>query len=122
LLGYNNGQKILSSPVVSVLGNMKGIQKGFSVFDLCEELVNVLPMTPLLDSSNTNVKETVIVGGKGSGGSTNTLSEVGVDLTQLALEGKLDPVYGRNSEIRSALRTLGRRRKNNPCLVGDPGN
>jgi len=44
-----------------------------------------------------------------------------VDLTQMAVEGKLDRVYGRDKEIVMALRTLGRRRKNNPCLIGDPG-
>ena len=52
---------------------------------------------------------------------TTTLNDVGVDMTQMALDGKLDMVFGREKEIRSALRTLGRRRKNNPCLIGDPG-
>ena len=42
-------------------------------------------------------------------------------MTQMALDGQLDMVFGRDEEIRSALRTLGRRRKNNPCLIGDPG-
>jgi ATP-dependent Clp protease ATP-binding subunit ClpC len=49
------------------------------------------------------------------------LSECGTDLTQLAADGLLDPVYGRDAEIRSCLRTLIRRRKNNVCLVGDAG-
>jgi ATP-dependent Clp protease ATP-binding subunit ClpC len=56
-----------------------------------------------------------------TGANGSTLQEVGVDWTQLALDGKLDPVFGRDAEIRSALRTLGRRRKNNPVLLGDPG-
>ena len=44
-----------------------------------------------------------------------------VDLNQLAREGKLDPVIGRTTEIRSALEILGRRSKNNPILVGEAG-
>eukprot|EP00592_Proboscia_alata_P020679 CAMPEP_0194424486 /NCGR_PEP_ID=MMETSP0176-20130528/23761_1 /TAXON_ID=216777 /ORGANISM="Proboscia alata, Strain PI-D3" /LENGTH=1071 /DNA_ID=CAMNT_0039234285 /DNA_START=118 /DNA_END=3333 /DNA_ORIENTATION=- len=64
--------------------------------------------------------EAVRIGGDNPG-TTTTLNNIGVDLTQMALEGKLDTVYGRNDEIRNCLRTLGRRRKNNPCLVGDPG-
>jgi len=53
--------------------------------------------------------------------STPTLEEIGVDLTDLAKQQKLDHVYGRDKEINQALRTLTRRRKNNPCLVGEPG-
>ncbi len=44
-----------------------------------------------------------------------------VDLTQLAKEGKLDPVIGRDEEIRRVIQILSRRRKNNPCLIGDAG-
>lgn len=43
------------------------------------------------------------------------------DLTALALEGKLDPVIGRSEEINRIIRTVSRRTKNNPCLVGEPG-
>jgi ATP-dependent Clp protease ATP-binding subunit ClpB len=43
------------------------------------------------------------------------------DLTRLAQEGKIDPVIGREEEIRRVLQILSRRRKNNPCLVGEPG-
>ena len=49
------------------------------------------------------------------------LKKYGTDLTQLAAEGKLDPVIGRNEEIRRALQVLSRRTKNNPVLIGDPG-
>jgi ATP-dependent Clp protease ATP-binding subunit ClpB len=44
-----------------------------------------------------------------------------IDLTQLAHEGKLDPVIGRSAELRRAMETLGRKRKNNPLLLGEPG-
>src|SRR6478609_5106570 len=49
------------------------------------------------------------------------LERFGKDLTQLAREGKLDPVIGRDAEIRRAIQVLSRRTKNNPVLIGDPG-
>lgn len=54
---------------------------------------------------------------------TNTpaLDEFGRDLTMLAAEGKLDPVIGRDDEIERVLQVLGRRLKNNPALIGEPG-
>ena len=52
---------------------------------------------------------------------TQTLDEFGRDLTELAREGKLDPVVGRQSEIERVMQILCRRTKNNPCLIGEPG-
>jgi ATP-dependent Clp protease ATP-binding subunit ClpB len=49
------------------------------------------------------------------------LERFGRDLTQLAARGKLDPVIGRDSEIRRIIQVLSRRTKNNPVLIGDPG-
>ena len=49
------------------------------------------------------------------------LSKYAQDLTQAARDGKLDPVIGRNDEVRRAVQVLSRRRKNNPVLIGDPG-
>ena len=61
--------------------------------------------------------------GGGSKGSTKTptLDEFGSNLTQLASEGKLDPVVGRHNEIDRVIQILGRRTKNNPVLIGEPG-
>lgn len=53
--------------------------------------------------------------------SFDALNKYGVDLTQQARDGKLDPVIGRDDEIRRAIRVLSRRTKNNPILVGEPG-
>lgn len=50
-----------------------------------------------------------------------SLEKYGRDLTALAQEGKLDPVIGRDEEIRRAIQVLTRRTKNNPVLIGDPG-
>ncbi len=59
-------------------------------------------------------------GGKGST-KTPTLDEFGNNLTQLATEAKLDPVVGRHNEIDRVIQILGRRTKNNPVLIGEPG-
>ncbi len=53
--------------------------------------------------------------------STPALDEFGRDLTQLAKAGKLDPVIGREDEIERVLQILGRRIKNNPIIIGEPG-
>ncbi len=52
---------------------------------------------------------------------TPTLDEFSRDLTQMAREGKLDPVIGRAEEVESTIEVLSRRTKNNPVLIGDPG-
>ena len=51
----------------------------------------------------------------------STLEQYSRDLTALAREGKLDPVVGRDEEIRRVIQILSRRTKNNPCLIGEPG-
>src|SRR5438093_2460606 len=54
-------------------------------------------------------------------GKYQTLEKYGRDLTQLARRGKIDPVIGRDNEIRRVMQVLSRRTKNNPVLIGDPG-
>jgi ATP-dependent Clp protease ATP-binding subunit ClpB len=54
-------------------------------------------------------------------GTYQALEKFGRDLTQLAEQGKLDPVIGRDEEIRRVIQVLSRRTKNNPVLIGDPG-
>jgi ATP-dependent Clp protease ATP-binding subunit ClpB len=54
-------------------------------------------------------------------GTREALSKYTVDLTELAVQGKLDPVIGRDDEIRRTLQVLQRRTKNNPVLIGQPG-
>jgi ATP-dependent Clp protease ATP-binding subunit ClpC len=67
--------------------------------------------------------ETAEVSAGGSQGRTKTptLDEFGSNLTQMASEGKLDPVVGRQKEIERVIQILGRRTKNNPVLIGEPG-
>ncbi|HAO12975.1 MAG TPA: ATP-dependent Clp protease ATP-binding subunit ClpC [Planktothrix sp. UBA8407] len=68
-------------------------------------------------------EEVTVAPGGGRRGSTKTatLDEFGTNLTQLAAEGKLDPMVGRQREIERVIQILGRRTKNNPVLVGEPG-
>jgi ATP-dependent Clp protease ATP-binding subunit ClpC len=64
----------------------------------------------------------VAAGGSSKGSTkTPTLDEFGSNLTQLAAESKLDPVVGRQNEIDRVIQILGRRTKNNPVLIGEPG-
>lgn len=56
-----------------------------------------------------------------SGGSHSVLSQFSQDLTQMALDNKLDPVIGREEEIERVIQILSRRTKNNPVLIGKPG-
>jgi len=121
LCGYNFGNPIDQEKMsggFNVLVRSEGVEEKFSPYDFCEQLIE--DMDKPFDPRTTVIDQEVVVIGGGSS-TTNTLQEVGVDLTQLALEGRLDLVCGRDKEIQMALRTLGRRRKNNPCLIGDPG-
>ena len=56
-----------------------------------------------------------------AGGGSAVLDQFGRNLTQLAKEGKLDPLVGRDSEIERVMQVLSRRTKNNPVLIGEPG-
>jgi len=69
----------------------------------------------VLEGKTTGRKE------KGKKSKTPFLDHFGRDLTQLAREGKLDPVIGRQKEIERVTQILSRRKKNNPILIGDPG-
>jgi ATP-dependent Clp protease ATP-binding subunit ClpC len=77
-----------------------------------------------LQDNETQTKSGTRAGGSSSTAGSNktqTLDEFGRDLTELAREGKLDPVVGRHSEIERVMQILCRRTKNNPCLIGEPG-
>ncbi|HUT75554.1 MAG TPA: ATP-dependent Clp protease ATP-binding subunit [Armatimonadota bacterium] len=75
-----------------------------------KEVVNHLGGTPALGQPQQRGRS-----------STPVLDAFGRDLTRLALEDKLDPVIGRQTEIQRVIQILSRRTKNNPCLIGEPG-
>ena len=70
----------------------------------------------LMNTSSTNANDD----GK-SGTGNETLDQFSRDLTELARQGKIDPVIGRHDEIERVIQILSRRTKNNPCLIGEPG-
>lgn len=83
---------------------------------LYNEIVNVINEVEDVKQDKSTNRTT-----KGSYNSTPTLNQFGEDLTKKAIDGKLDPVVGRNEEIERVIQILSRRTKNNPCLIGEPG-
>jgi ATP-dependent Clp protease ATP-binding subunit ClpC len=83
-----------------------------SVKEKIKELLNKYPFYPQDETANAD---------KSQKRSLKTLSQYGRDLTQLARDGKLDPVIGRKKEIERIMQILSRRTKNNPILIGESG-
>ncbi len=80
--------------------------------DLLSDLTNALGSSGQPSVSKKDSKEK---------SDTPTLSQFGRDLTVLAMQGRIDPVIGRQNEIERVIQILSRRTKNNPCLIGEPG-
>ena len=82
-----------------------------------------VPNTKLIDSAIQQIRGTKRVDSKtaDSEQENENLKKFTVDMTSLAREGKIDPVIGREEEIRRVIRILSRRTKNNPVLIGEPG-
>jgi ATP-dependent Clp protease ATP-binding subunit ClpC len=83
-----------------------------SIKEKIRELLNKYPFYPQDETANAD---------KSQKRSLKTLSQYGRDLTQLAKDGKLDPVIGRKKEIERIMQILSRRTKNNPILIGESG-
>ncbi len=84
-----------------------------NVASIRTEVIQMLGDNTDVNSANTNNMQTR--------SKTPTLEEFGSNLTELAIEGVLDPVVGRQKEIERVIQILGRRTKNNPVLIGEPG-
>ena len=111
--------QVIPCGALAVILNTDSVSDDFTALQFCRTLLQSIKEQDDNDNDAANKDQLVTAGGAGSSSSkTPTLSECGVDLTQQARAGQLDPVYGRDDEIRSCLRTLVRRRKNNPCLIG----
>jgi ATP-dependent Clp protease ATP-binding subunit ClpB len=82
---------------------------------------DLLPAASALQDAFTTVRGSARVTSPEPEGTYQTLEKYGVDLTASAREGKLDPVIGRDTEIRRVVQVLSRRTKNNPVLIGEPG-
>ena len=88
-----------------------------------EHLLLALDVVPRdeLEEKIAKIRGGQRVTGQDPEGSYQALEKFGRDLTELAEDGKLDPVIGRDEEIRRVIQVLSRRTKNNPVLIGDPG-
>ncbi|MGB0870865.1 MAG: ATP-dependent Clp protease ATP-binding subunit [Flavobacteriales bacterium] len=116
-------------PVASILGQDFGIQYQEFKYEYIESFVGDI------DSENSAGPKNSFGNTEGPGGDmrsaqrpksgseskTPVLNSFGRDLTQMAEEGKLDPVVGRGPEIERVSQILSRRKKNNPLLIGEPG-
>lgn len=88
---------------------------GVSIQKIYSELLAAMGMT------GAETKEYLSGKNGGKGEKVSALETYSMDLTQMAREGKLDPVVGRELEIQRVIQILSRRTKNNPCLIGEPG-
>lgn len=94
---------------------------------LCEDKIvskiyqNANITKPKLSAAITSLRKGRSADNESAEGSYDALKKYGRDVTELAIEGKLDPVIGRDEEIRRAIQVLSRRSKNNPVLIGEPG-
>ena len=82
----------------------------------------VAELSNMLNNTGFHKQNEARPGGGEEGGQTGkALEQFGRDLTQLAAQGKIDPVIGRQNEIERVIQILCRRTKNNPVLIGEPG-
>jgi ATP-dependent Clp protease ATP-binding subunit ClpB len=95
---------------------------------LCEEKAGIAPFLKDQGITRDKLMKTLVevrgtqrVTDQHPEGKYQTLEKYGRDLTELARKGKIDPVIGRDEEIRRTMQVLSRRTKNNPVLIGEPG-
>ena len=103
---------------LAVVLKLDGMDPNVQAIDICQSLLQQIQEQ---GGVTANDKGELVTGVGGDTMNTPTLEECGTDLTQMARDGLLDPVHGRDKEIQSAIRTLVRRRKNNVCLMGEAG-
>ena len=129
--GSTMGQPSLSRSMHAVLqaaqdlANQRGddyVSTEHLLIGVAEKQPDLLPVEPakLLDAL-TQVAGDRRVTTQDPEASFQALEKYGVDLTERAREGKIDPVIGRDAEIRRVVQVLSRRTKNNPVLIGEPG-
>ena len=112
-MNYDDTMTILRAPQTS------GITNGIGLPD--EEEEEFETTNPSSKSSNSAKSGSTTTAQKKENSKTPVLDTFGTDLTQAALDGKLDPCVGREKEIQRVIEILGRRKKNNPILIGEPG-
>ena len=112
-MNYDDTMTILRAPQTS------GITNGIGLPDEDEEEFETTNSSS--KSSNSAKSASTTTAQKKENSKTPVLDTFGTDLTQAALDEKLDPCVGREKEIQRVIEILGRRKKNNPILIGEPG-
>ena len=124
---YGGAEPRMSKELTNVVANAETYQKDFRDDFLSVEHL-LLAMNSRLDVGSEELMQ-ALKDVRGSHRVTDqnpeekfaALEKYGMDLTARALDGKIDPVIGRDDEIRRAIQVLSRRSKNNPVLIGEPG-
>ncbi len=88
---------------------------GVNLDKVRHEVIRVLSQSSASGPSSSSESK------RGTSSKTPTVDQLGINLTEAARNGKLDPVVGREKEIERVVQILSRRRKNNPALIGEPG-
>lgn len=109
-LDYETALRLLSKPAT---------KDGIGLPD--EDMDDADEDTPSAKQGNDNARQQATATQPQGNGKTPVIDNFSVDLTKAAAEGKLDPVVGREKEIQRVVEILGRRKKNNPILIGEPG-
>src|SRR6056297_3270628 len=110
------GQIYLDGQTAKVLAEAEKLaQKAGDSFVAVERLLTALAMV------KSGAKDALDAGAVNAQALNAALNKYARDLTEAAREGKIDPIIGRDEEIRRAMQVLSRRTKNNPVLIGEPG-
>ena len=109
-LDYETALRLLSKPAT---------KDGIGLPD--EDMDDADEDNPSAKQGNDNARQQATATQQQGNGKTPVIDNFSVDLTKAAAEGKLDPVVGREKEIQRVVEILGRRKKNNPILIGEPG-
>lgn len=118
-MSYSESQRTGSQFIFPEHILMAILREGESVAALLIRSMNIDPNSLARRMFSTPDKN-VTKGAKGAG-ELKDLKPFGSDLTQMAADGKFDPIIGRDKEIERVIQILSRRTKNNPCLIGEPG-
>jgi len=116
-----NAMSTLGDSFVSAESLLLGLAKEDDKFTTKALLKQDIKYTDLSDAVVKVRKKAGPIISRSAEKNYDALLKYGIDLTEQAEEGKLDPVIGRDDEIRRAIQILSRRTKNNPVLIGDPG-
>lgn len=115
------GQSLLSDSFVSTEGLILSLVKEDSKFTREALLRQGVKYSDVVEAVKEMREKSGPAISRSAENMYDALMKYGIDFTERAKEGKLDPVIGRDDEIRRAIQILSRRTKNNPVLIGDPG-